>query len=372
MGAHPVCPSLLAQPSKPISLLDWINAAPLEVLGSSVVERYGSILPFLFKVLAASKPLSIQVHPNRYHAARGFKEEEAKCVPYDAPERNYKDACHKPELLCALEPMWALQGFRTPVEIMERLKELKLSELRSQLIEHLEQARSEEEGLRNMFEMLMTLPTQTQREYVSRAIEVVEGRACDSYTYEWLVKLHKFYAGDIGILSPIFLNLLQLRPGEAIYQRSGVIHTYLEGVGLELTANSDNVLRAGLTNKHIALPELLEAAHFQPHKPICIAPQSISPQETVYFTPASEFVLYRISVHDTRTYFSPTNRSIEILFCTEGSGLITHAQSQTRYYLRPGASFVVPASIRQYTLEGNATVFRATVPLSMHQSNESK
>lgn len=364
MGAHPKAPSCILGQEGEVSLEDWLAQEPEAILGDIVHRRYKGRLPFLFKVLAAAQPLSIQVHPNRQQAAAGFAREESQGIPYNAPHRNYRDAHHKPELICALGPFWALQGFRPQIAIEERLQELQLNNIREKLESCMQGTNSEEEGLRHFFEQLMTLPPEEQAETVTAACEAARPLANTVLTYQWLLRLQEFYPGDIGVLAPLFLNVVQLRAGEAMYQGSGQVHAYLEGVGIELMANSDNVLRAGLTRKHIDLPELLQTANFRPTTPSRIQARPISSHEVVYMTPAPEFVLYRISLDGQQPHISPTHRSIEILLCTEGSGNIFNPDTGTEHALRPGVSILVPAAVRQYRIEGKATIFRAAVPLS--------
>ncbi len=364
MGAHPKSPSYLLNGKAEHSLLDWIAKYPKEILGENVAKRYNNTLPFLFKILAAERPLSIQVHPSRQQAQLGYQKEEEAGIPFDSPLRSYRDPNHKPELLCALSQSWILQGFRPIEEIIYRFEELKLEPLKEQLHLYLRKARQEDEALRDFFAWMMSLPPAQQIKLVKKAIEEALHLEEQGYTYRWLVKLNEYHPGDIGVLSPLFLNLVELRPGEAIYQRSGIIHAYLKCFGLELMANSDNVLRAGLTDKHVDLPELLKTAKFSPQPPQRINPKPISKSEIVYFSPASEFVLYRINLGSGDEYVSASNRSVEIILCTEGEGTLSNPESGVSYQLKPGRSFIVPAGVPCYKIEGKVTAFRATVPAS--------
>ncbi len=362
MGAHPKAPSEVLIDGKPLSLTDWIASNPLEILGETVAKRYQNTLPFLFKILAAERPLSIQVHPSRHQAKVGFQKEEEAGIPYDSPLRNYRDQNHKPELLCALSTFWILQGFRPPAEILYRFEELQLSNLKEQFQLYLRKAPSEEEALKDFFAWLMSLPPAQQIKLVRQAIENAIPLEDRGYTYRWLLKINQYYPGDVGVLSPLFLNLIELRPGEAIYQRSGVIHAYLKGFGLELMANSDNVLRAGLTSKHVDLPELLKTAKFTPTVPQRIVPRPISSKEIVYFTPAPEFALYRINLNGQTPYQSAINRNVEILICTEGEAELKNLTTGLTYTVSQGSSFIVPAAVESYTIDGKGVIFRATVP----------
>lgn len=364
MGAHPKAPSRLNVDGNSVTLGDWIAQDPEAILGEIVNTRYKGQLPFLFKVLASAQPLSIQVHPNRQQAAEGFAREEAAGIPFDALHRNYRDTHHKPELIVALGPFWALQGFREASDIQHRLNELQLTSVGLQLETFLMEMDSEEAALKALFTYLMQLPEKQQKAVVTKACQNAAPLADKIFTYQWVLRLQEFYPGDIGVLSPLLFNLVQLRAGEAIYQHSGQIHAYLEGVGIEIMANSDNVLRAGLTQKHIDLEELLKIANFNPTNTSRIQQRRISPQESVYMAPAPEFVLYRGHLDGNQPFLSATQRSIEILLCIEGSGTITNTKTSNQIQLKSGTCVLIPASLRQYQIEGDLAYFRAAVPLT--------
>jgi len=248
-GAHPGDPSRVGD-----STLDKLIAVePERLLGSSVVETLGPQLPFILKVLAADTALSIQVHPNLAQARAGYAAEDARGLPRDAPQRNYKDANHKPELLCALTEFDALCGFR-PVETTLRLLDvLELAWLRDVLAG---------DGLRAAFTALVSLDEPVPM------VEAVVARLPRLAGTEWaplgdaLTRVARDFPGDIGIAEALLLNFVRLVPGEAIFLAAGNVHSYLSGMGVEIMANSDNVLRCGFTQKHVDVAELLRITDF--------------------------------------------------------------------------------------------------------------
>ncbi len=248
-GAHAGDPSGVGD-----STLDKLIAAePEPLLGSSVVQKLGPQLPFMLKVLAAETALSIQVHPNLAQARAGYAAEDARGLPRDAPQRNYKDANHKPELLCALTEFQALCGFRPVSETLRLLDALSLAWLRDVLAR---------DGLRAAFTALLSLD-----EPEPLADAVVAGLPRLAGT-EWaevgdaLTRAARDFPGDVGIALALLLNFVRLAPGEAIYLAAGNVHSYLSGTGVEIMANSDNVLRCGFTPKHVDVAELLRITDF--------------------------------------------------------------------------------------------------------------
>ena len=248
-GAHPGDPSRVGD-----STLDKLIAVePERLLGSSVVQTLGPQLPFILKVLAAETALSIQVHPNLVQARAGYAAEDARGLPRDAPQRNYKDANHKPELLCALTEFDALCGFR-PVETTLRLLDvLELAWLRDVLAG---------DGLRAAFTALVSLDEPVPM------VEAVVARLPRLAGTEWaplgdaLTRVARDFPGDIGVAEALLLNFVRLVPGEAIFLAAGNVHSYLSGMGVEIMANSDNVLRCGFTQKHVDVAELLRITDF--------------------------------------------------------------------------------------------------------------
>jgi mannose-6-phosphate isomerase len=353
MGDHPRGPSRL-EDGGPLS--EAIARDPEGVLGPKVAARYGARLPFLFKVLAAARPLSIQCHPDEAQARAGFDREEAAGVPVDAFERNYRDPNHKPELICALTPFRALKGFRPIPELLSAFKRWgceALAEERAAL-----RARQDGEGLRAFFSALMQLPDDRRREAVAQVVAAAGGPAGarDPERARLIGELSEAYPGDIGVLAPLYLNLLTLSPGEALYLPAGELHAYLGGLALEIMANSDNVLRGGLTPKHVDVPELLKTLRFAAGRPEVLTAHPAGQGVRTWLTPASEFSLSRIVVQSD--WQSGALKRVEILLGLEGRVSI-EGRDQPPLALPRGASVVVPASAGGYTLRGFGIVARA-------------
>ena len=361
MGAHPRAPSTVILHGKQTSLRELIRENPIDILGKSVAGRFGNTLPFLFKVLAATKPLSIQAHPNEDKAREGFEREKRQKIPLSAPNRNYKDENHKPEIICALKPFWVLKGFRKVEEIL-----LLLDKIGTPTLEDERNAlggQPNREGLKNFFKALITLEKGRKAQIIS---EVLEGckKVTEQYpAMEWVGKLSESYPKDIGILSPILMNPVHLQEGEAINIPAGELHAYLEGAGIELMANSDNVLRGGLTPKHVDVQELLNILTFKTDKIDLLKPKQRKDGEKVYATATDEFILSVLDVHKDTLFQSPTERSVEIMICVEGTARITDLGIGEVLPLKKGSSFIVPAAVAQYQIEGPATIYKASVPL---------
>jgi mannose-6-phosphate isomerase len=362
MGAHPRGPSQVKIGGRRLSLAELIAREPEAVLGAAAAARFGAALPFLFKVLAASSPLSIQAHPDREQARAGFARENKEGIPLDAFHRNYRDANHKPEILCALTPFRALKGFRPAAEILSCCRRLGLKSLEGELA----LLRSPAGGLKAFFGALMRLPARRREALCVRAAELAAAGGGPSDGAEpfrtWIVRLQSLYPGDIGVLSPLFLNLIRLEPGEAIYLPAGELHAYLEGTGIELMANSDNVLRGGLTAKHMDVPELLRILRFEPAAAACQESRPGAPGETVYESPAREFRLSRLEVSGRPGYAAGGPRSVEILLCTEGEGVVRALPRGRETPVRRGQSLLVPAGLPGYAVRGAAVFYKAAVP----------
>jgi mannose-6-phosphate isomerase len=361
MGAHPMAPSKVLVDGEWKSLDELIKADPESILGKPVAEKFNNQLPFLFKILAADKPLSIQVHPNREQAQAGFKREESLGIPLNALHRNYKDENHKPELLCALTSFQALKGFRKIEDILFLMDKVACSSLSNELADLRKDPN--EYGLKRFFTALMQMDKRRQGLVVGEAIRRAEKRAHENQAFNWMVELNKGYPGDIGIFSPVMLNLLQLNPGEAICLSAGELHTYLHGVGIELMANSDNVIRGGLTAKHIDVPELLKIVDFKTDPTKILTPVPHENCEEYYPSPAEEFMLSVISINREEPFISLKDRSVEILMCIEGEAVIKDSGDNEPLVLTRGTSVIVPALALNYGIEGTANIYKASVPL---------
>ncbi|MFB6826898.1 mannose-6-phosphate isomerase, class I [Streptomyces virginiae] len=347
MGAHPGAPSRIDRGAGERALSDVIADDPEGELGAATVARFGPRLPFLFKILAAGAPLSLQVHPDLAQARAGFEDEERRGVPIDADHRNYKDPNHKPEMICALTAFDGLCGFRPPLEAAELLAGLDVDSLKPYV--DLLRAHPEEAALREMLTAVLTAD-RAEMAHTLHEVAAAVTRLGGRYTpYATLV--HHF-PGDPGVIAAMLLNHVRLQPGEAMFLGAGVPHAYIDGLGVELLANSDNVLRAGLTPKHVDVPELLKIAKFEPGDPNLLRPEGDT--EEVYETPIDEFRLSRFLLAPGGAPQVLADGAPQILLCTAGT------PQAGELALRPGESVFVPAG-EKVELSGSGTIFRATV-----------
>lgn len=361
MGAHPKAPSLVATENGWDSLLDLIHAQPVEILGKKVTEKFDGKLPYLFKVLAAAEPLSIQAHPGAVDAQEGYAREEALAIPFDALERNYKDPHHKPECLCALTSFWGLCGFRNISETATLLHQLCPESLRKSF--DLLDKPIPDFSSQAFFQSIMRMSLRKQTGVVREAVYHAESRKHERPEYDWVVRLHHAYPSDIGVIFPAILNLVHLQPGQALFLEQGELHAYLSGVGIELMANSDNVLRGGLTSKHVDVAELMRILSFKEKEVEILLPEHREQQVGVYQTPAREFELSVITLGAGDEYTGPVDRSIEILLCTSGQHKITESHSMTPLEFNKGSSVLVPATVPGYTIHGGGVIYKAAVPI---------
>ncbi len=363
MGTHPKAPSLVLHDDRWIPLPDWIKDAPEDILGPHVAERFSNKLPFLFKVLAAEEPLSIQAHPDLEQARNGYASENEMEIPLHASHRNYRDDNHKPELICALTSFWCLNGFRKVESIRELVGKMDNAEIKT-----LSGCLSEKPAnlaLQDFFTRLMTVDKKHQGQLVEKIIRSVERLAAQEAAFQWMIHLDGSYPSDIGVLSPLFLNLIQLQPGEALYIPAGTLHAYLSGAGIEVMANSDNVLRGGLTSKHVDVTELLKSLRFAEQTTDLLAPEVLSSVESLYPTVAEEFMLSVIHLDPNTPYMSARQRSVEIFICTQGHSAIIDTDDGGTMELGMGGSVIVPAAVSHYSMVGKATLFKASVPLQL-------
>jgi len=402
MGAHPKSPSLVQAGGGEVSLLELIRAEPERVLGRQVHARYGAELPFLFKILAAERALSIQSHPSKEEAEAGFARENAAGIPLDAHERNYRDANHKPELICAVTEFWGMRGFRPVEEIAADL--LAVDSATSRSLAALLDAGSEASSLRNLVSTLLALSAAERRELVNDAMRYAERewarRRAEGYPepavaaaalpevpvgepgaphelvsdparaperYFWLLEIARDYPEDIGVLGPLYLNTVRLRPEEAMYLPAGVLHAYLRGTGIELMANSDNVLRGGCTSKHIDVAELLKTTNFLHEQPEILKAEGNPPRW--YHSGAREF---RLSVCDLDADRVDTRAPLEIesagpLILLQLSGESTIEESAGRtpagspFRLARGRSAFVTGDAGPLRLSGTGRIYIAGV-----------
>lgn len=369
LGAHPGDPARLASDGDERSLLDVIAADPEGQLGATARGRFGDALPFLAKVLAADEPLSLQAHPSAAQAVEGFAREDQLGIAVNAPTRNYRDRSHKPELIVALGPFEALAGFRPAAGSVALMQALDVPALTPYI--GLLSGQADADGLRALFTTWITAPQPDLDVLVPAVLDgavnyVRSGATEFAAEAKTILELGERYPGDAGVLAAMLLNRISLAPGEGIYLPAGNLHAYLHGIGFEVMANSDNVLRGGLTPKHVDVPELLRVLDFTPTTDVVIAPRDVGDGlELIYDTPAPEFAVSALSLdgeHLGHQVDAPARHDgPQVLLCTEGT-VTVHAKSDV-LTLQRGAAAWVPADDGPIRLvaEAPARLFRATV-----------
>jgi mannose-6-phosphate isomerase len=358
IGAHPKAPSKVIPPPDVGTLDQAIQDDPVGMLGHEVCDQFGNELPFLFKVIAAAEPLSIQAHPDHDQAREGWARENAEGIPVDAPRRSYRDPNHKPELVCALTPFSTLKGFRPPDELARLLEPIAGPELDREVGRLGRECNSA--ALRALFTRLMTLEADETEAVLSRALGEAADRGVEDPAWAWVGRLHARYPGDVGTLSPLYLNLITLAPEEALFLPAGELHTYLEGTALEIMANSDNVLRGGLTPKNVDVPELLRILDFEPSEPGILTGHPAGPDQKVFRTEAREFELGLAQVPADTPFAPEPGRGVEILLGIEGDCVLLSEDRDLP--LGRGRAVFVPASVPSYRVEGAGRLARAAVP----------
>lgn len=361
MGAHDKSPAILKETGRPLN--EVISEHPEEVLGEQTFQQFGR-LPFLFKVLDVADMLSIQVHPTKKEAEKGFARENELGIPLTAPHRNYKDDNHKPEIMVALGEFWLLHGFKSSSLLLKTLQETpELSHLVSTF---------ETGGYKGLYKKVMQEPSKdtsgTLRPLIDRILpDYEEGKLQKSEPEFWAARAYLTFCDeetiDKGLYSIFFLNILKAEEGEAVFQAAGVPHAYLEGHNMELMANSDNVLRGGLTTKHVDVKELMQHVFFEETIPE-ILKGDLNPDglERIYKSPAPDFELSKIELEQGETYLGQSE-SMEISILLTGEVRATSDESSL--ILKRGEVFAVSANTRyQITSIDNAQLYKARCPLS--------
>lgn len=352
MGAHPNGCSTVIINDQPILLSDLINQNQAACLSSLTADHFGE-LPYLFKVLAAEKALSIQVHPNKQQAMAGYDKEEHAGIALNAFNRNYKDNNHKPELVYALTPYKAMNGFREYQDIITLFKEMNLTTIEA-LVANFEQ-QPNSQGLRDFFQAILSLTDETKDTALSE-LGLFAANNKQNTLFELIDDLSIQYPNDIGLFTPLMLNVITLQPGEAMYLTACTPHAYINGTGLEIMANSDNVLRAGLTPKFMDIDELMDCTEF-----VSIPAESLIMQPNIinggmnYPIPVSDF---KFSVFAPVDELPLETHSAEILFAIDGDMTLNHSTGET-VNVSKGHSVFVPAYAHQYTLKCSGKVARA-------------
>ena len=357
VGVHPKGPSEVELAGVTTPLSDLIDARPVEVLGPKVVERFGERLPFLLKILAIEKPLSIQLHPDRVQARRGSDRQASSSAPED--ELNYVDSRHKPEMAVALTPFSALRGLRSAAEIVENFGR---AEVRSvgPLVEDLE-ASPDSGGMKTFVQSIFNLEEEAVSVVLEQASRAITSNAGDPI-FQWIGRLIDLYPKDVGCLAPLLMNLEVLEPGQAIFQPPGMLHCYLEGAAVEVMADSDNVLRAGLTTKHRDLRELLKLLVIDPFDSNPVEAHERGENLWTYYPPVEEFNLSRLELRKGSKFTSSGGRSVELWVCTEGGGRMWTEDGPFSIDFQGGDALLVPAGVESFSVEGEGCMYFAGVP----------
>ncbi|WP_279193185.1 mannose-6-phosphate isomerase, class I [Corynebacterium stationis] len=369
-GAHPAGPATIED--EPLNAV--IAADPQAALGENVAAEFDGKLPFLLKILSADEPLSLQAHPSKEQARQGFARENSQNVAMDAPQRSYKDDNHKPELIVALTDFYAMAGFRPLVHTRELFNALDCEELNRYTSMHIAEGRltkeEEADNLRALFTTWITIPAATRRELISALMESSKQLLTTLNSTSWMrpvletiIELNELYPGDVGVLGALLLNHVQLSPGEAIYLNAGQLHAYVRGLGVEIMANSDNVLRGGLTPKHVDVPELVKVLSFNTISDPRVEQISLSDSAQVlnYPVPVEEYTLTRCDLKAGDEVVSESEGP-GIILCTSGT-LTLQAQDGSSLELLPSDAAWLPASDGDVTLstQGKAQAFIARV-----------
>lgn len=349
LGAHPAAPSRLGS----VSLGEAIEADPLGLLGPDVLARFGVRLPYLLKLLAAAQPLSLQAHPDAAQAAAGFAVQEAAGLARDDPARTYVDPYHKPELLVAVETFEALCGFRAPDSSARELESLGVPALAP--VTSALRTGSTEDRLRGAVERLTSWPAEQRADLVA---DVARAGG-------FAAQLASRYPADVGVVLALLLNHVRLRPGEAVWMPAGNLHMYLHGVGVEIMAASDNVVRGGLSPKHLDVAGLLEVLRYEVLDDPVLRPVNLGPGLCTWPVPVAEFSLCRADLAESadlgcRTLTLPAGGP-RIVLCLRGrAGLRTDSCA---VQLTAGEAAFVPAADGAVQASGTATLFQASTPL---------
>jgi mannose-6-phosphate isomerase len=351
IGAHPRGSSDISVHGSWVPLRDWIASDPEHALGHAVAHRYGE-LPFLLKVLAADQPLSLQAHPDAAGARAGWEREEAAGVALDAPERSFADPNPKPELVVALDRFEVLCGVRPLPDISRALEALDAPIV----VDHFRTALAGGDP-HELLRVWLGTPPPGARSLIEAATAAAGQADPNDPAVAWIPRLARAHPGDIGALAPLFLTYRDLAPGAGLFVGAGVLHGYLCGTALELQASSDNVLRGGLTGKHVDLELLLEVL-----EPAGV-PQPCVPQRetrTGLRWPAGTDRFALRAEHPTpgRSVTRTTGNGPEILLCVEGRAEVS--DGVVTLSLARGEALFVPGTTPEFALEGDGTVYRAS------------
>lgn len=359
MGAHPSASSDIVTTNGSLSLNELIKGFPEITIGKKVQEKFGG-LPYLFKILDVREMLSIQVHPTKEEAIKGFEEEEAKGIPIGAATRNYKDKNHKPEVMVALSEFWLLHGFLQQDSLKKVLQSVPEFEGLIPLFKN--------DDYKKLYQHVMEMPQSEVNRLLAPLVHRELQRKKDNELTKdqpgwWVAKLFKHQTSieniDRGVFSIYFFNIVKANAGEAVFQGAGIPHAYLEGQNVELMANSDNVLRGGLTPKHIDVPELLKHTIFQGVTPNIMMGEQTKSGEKIYPCPVEDFGISKIELKQTETY-SGTASSLEIIVVIDGEMQI---EGTNNLSIKKGeAATILCGEKYNISTPSNVTAYKAFVP----------
>lgn len=361
LGTHAKAPSFVISQDVEKSLVDFIGLDPEVRLGSEIYQNFGG-LPFLFKVLDVHDMLSIQVHPTKSEAEKGYKIENERGIDFHAANRNYKDDNHKPEIMVALSDFWLLHGFAPGQNLIKTLEYRKELRFLADIFK--------DKGYKGMYSHVMNLSShetdQILKPLMDRIMPLYEkGELKKTNPDFWAAKAMSVLGDsngiDKGIFSIYFFNILKLHKGEAVFQDAGVPHAYLEGQNIELMANSDNVLRGGLTPKHIDIAELLKHVSFEETHPIILKGELLEDGlERIYTTTAPDFELSQINLKDGEVYKHEAS-TIEVYLLMDGEAKV--AQNNFTLELKKGEAFMAIAQAKfEISSNSKGVIYKATTP----------
>ncbi|MDO4242255.1 MAG: mannose-6-phosphate isomerase, class I [Actinomyces sp.] len=344
-------------------LAELIAADPARLLGEDVVRRFGPQLPFLLKVIAPERALSLQVHPDLEQAMAGWERENREGVALDDPRRSFKDANHKPEMVLALTRYEAVAGFRAPRRAAEVLADLS-SPLARRMRRTL-RLNPTRFGIRQVFSDLVAQETRPEPGEVDELVEEISRRLAAGTSPSRradanAVEMARSFPGDPGVAAALLLNPVTLQPGEALFVPAGSVHAYVSGLGVEVMASSDNVLRAGLTTKHVDVPAMLACVDYVAAPPVRPAPEYLSRATRAYYAPVDDFELLVTTVVPADARTQVPGRGPRIVLAVEGTTTVTTPAGQER--LTRGQAVFVGADERTLAVEGAGTLVQADVP----------
>lgn len=369
-GSHTLIPDYfgLAETGKPMAEI-WFGTHPSnssitdEQPTRTLLESIDHQLPYLLKILAAGGPLSIQAHPNSQQAADGFARENASGLAIDSAERNYKDDKHKPEMLVALTEFEALVGFREVNDVkpvFEFLAESKL-ELAANLAHQALELLATADPIKNLFIWLTHQRGKIDSEVAACVQALAEVPASHDLLTESKLATHlqQSYPGDPGVLIALTMNHLFLSPKQAVFLPAGVVHAYLSGLGVEIMAASDNVLRGGLTPKHIDVDELIHVLDFASGAGVRVPQHEVAAGLIAYPVPVDDFQLYRLEVSGENLLADIALPGESILLCTAGEVAVSNSKDE-RIVLKRGEAAYVSSEAKHFTFAGSGTAYLAT------------